>query len=213
MIALEETKTENTKMGPLLIAGHAKIGKSTLAAQIPGAVFISLEGRSSLQHISAKAFFCGTFSDVKDAIKQAIKMDARIIIDTVDALYIMIRAEVLKELEVEHESEVPFGKAYALIEGKWQNLVNVLCKYNAIFLAHIDRIDEKTEKISGIPQKAQNYLLARTDANMKLEKVKKPSDKGGFIEERVLKTNAILGAGSRIVLPATVTIEQFINLY
>ena len=126
----------NITKGPIRTAlrigiyGTEGVGKTTFAAQFPGAVFIDTEG--STKHMDVARFDPPeTLQDVKDQISYVIDHPAEVgslIIDTVDSLEKLLFKAVCEKNNIENMEGIPYGKAYTIAKKEMQDLLEMLDK-------------------------------------------------------------------------------------
>lgn len=122
----------NKKQRPrrTLIYGVEGIGKSTIAAQWPGVVFLPTE--DGLRNIDCQSFPAPkTFVEMMDLLQSIAKLSSipfqTIAIDTVDGLNALIDADIRQG---HNEKELSFGKDALLVADKWRELLNALEWFN-----------------------------------------------------------------------------------
>ena len=124
----------NISRGPVksavkvLIYGPEGVGKTTFAAQMPGAVFIDTEG--STRHMDVARF--DTPEDLNDVIMQLDYVlghpneISTIVIDTVDWLEKLIFNAVCVEKKIQNIEDMGYGKGYVYAKQKMQELLVML---------------------------------------------------------------------------------------
>jgi hypothetical protein len=100
----------------VLAYAQTKIGKSTFCSNSESAVFLATEpGLNSLEVFQVPI---QTWDDLLEACaeivagKHAFKT---VIIDTVDNAYKFCTDYILKKFKIEHESDLGYGKGYAIV--------------------------------------------------------------------------------------------------
>jgi hypothetical protein len=116
-----------------LIYGVEGIGKSTIAAQWPGVVFLPTE--DGLRNIECQSFPAPkTFAELMDTLRAIAKLPSipfgAIAIDTVDGLEALIHAAVAKDHDKTSVEEIGYGKGYAFAADKWREALNALEWFN-----------------------------------------------------------------------------------
>ena len=124
----------NITKGPIRTAlrigiyGTEGVGKTTFAAQFPGAVFIDTEG--STKHMDVARFDPPeSLDDVQKCIAYVIGHPdefGTLVIDTVDWLERLIFKAVCQENNLKHIEEMGYGKGYVLAKQKMQGLLEML---------------------------------------------------------------------------------------
>lgn len=207
--------------------GQTKIGKTSTCAQADGALFLATEpGLNALDVYQAPIL---SWDDLLAACKEIADGGhpfKTIIIDTIDNAYKFCTDYVLKKAGKEHESDLGYGKGYALINNEFQRVLNKLAflPYGLFLISHAKEIevDTRTEKYTRIvptlPDKARKIVLGMVDMVLYcgLEEVKKQEGEKEF--RRVIRTKPSLyyEAGDRTGrLPATLDLDfsKFIEAY
>ena len=112
----------------MLVYGPEGVGKTTFAAQMPGAVFIDTEG--STKHMDVARFDApDDLMDVIDQLNYVLGHPQEIgtvVIDTVDWLEILIFNMVCVEKKIQNIEDIGYGKGYVYAKQKMQQLLEVL---------------------------------------------------------------------------------------
>ena len=122
-----------------VIYGSEGIGKSTLASKMPGAVFLDLEGGTS--RLNVRRVKCGDdLQSILDTLSELINQkDAykvqTIVIDTADALELLITKGVCKKYGKDGIESFGYSKGYTYVA---EDLKRVLDKLDAAILAGIN---------------------------------------------------------------------------
>lgn len=143
---MEILDTDTTILPPrIIIYGEAGLGKSTLAASAPKPIFINIENR--LDKIKTKAFpLATTYDMVFEQLKyvyNTLEGFETLVIDTLDALEVLINNSVCQEHKVKSLSDIDFGKGWDLSTQKCNTIMNALNNIrdkknmNIIMLAHV----------------------------------------------------------------------------
>ena len=112
----------------MLIYGPEGVGKTTFAAQCPGAVFIDTEG--STRHMDVARF--DPPEDITDVIEQLNyvlghpKEIGTVVIDTVDWLEKIIFNSVCVEKKIQNIEDIGYGKGYVYAKQKMQQLLEMM---------------------------------------------------------------------------------------
>lgn len=132
----------------IFIYGREKIGKTSLAAQFPDALFLMCE--PGAKALSIYKIDINSWVDFVEALKllQGSKQFKTIIIDTVDLALKYCEDYMCKKLAITHPSEESFGKAYSLIRDEFHRRISAIEKLNrgVIFLSHAKEQDVKRLK-------------------------------------------------------------------
>ena len=156
----------------VLVYGQTKIGKSTFCANADRAVFLATEpGLNALDvyQVPVQSWVelrnaCAEITDGKHPFKT-------VIIDTIDNAYKFCTDFMLKEHDIEHESDMGYGKGYALINNEFQRVLTKLAflPYGLFLVSHARdvEIDSRTGKynrvVPTLPDKARKIVLGMVD--------------------------------------------------
>lgn len=132
----------------ILLYGPPKIGKSSLANQFPGALFLPTEpGLDWFEHsqIPAKGGFLETWEQVGQAYAALRTEKARrnfktIIVDTVDNLWILCERFVCAKAGVAVTADLAYGKGNALVSAEFRRFLMGMTKlgYGLILTSHAE---------------------------------------------------------------------------
>ena len=110
------------------IYGPEGVGKTTLAAMFPGAVFIDTEG--STKHMDVARFDPPTeLSDVLEQLTWVLGNPDKVgtlVIDTVDWLEKLIFNNVCSEKKIQNIEDIGYGKGYIYAKQKMQQILEIL---------------------------------------------------------------------------------------
>lgn len=111
--------TEGKVNSPIkaVIYGSEGIGKSTLASKMPGAVFFDLEGGTNRLNVKRVNQRFNDHNEVIEALAEVIQMkDVKtIVIDTIDALELLIIKAVCKKYGKDGIESFGYGKGYTYV--------------------------------------------------------------------------------------------------
>jgi len=119
-----------------------------------------------------------------------------IVIDTVDNAYRMCSDYVCKKFKVEHESDLGFGKGYALINNEFQRVLTKLAflPYGLIMISHSQereietRTGKHTRIVPTIPDKARKMVTGLVDLILFCDLDMKTGEDGKPVWSRVMRT-------------------------
>jgi hypothetical protein len=209
MLPKEKTKPQVSLSNlTALLYGPSKIGKSTWCSQAENAVFLATEpGLNSLE------VFQVPIRDWDELLKACAdlaegKHEFRtIVVDTLDNLHRMCVDYVCQKNKIEHESDLPYGKAYALISNEFQRVLNKLAflPYGLILVSHsVEReFETRTGKIMRVvptlPEKARKMVVGLVDLILYCDLEMNKDDNGKQVYQRVIRTKPSLNydAGDR----------------
>jgi hypothetical protein len=155
-----------------LLYGATKLGKSTFCAQAAGVLFLATE--PGLNHLDVFQVPIRSWEDLLVAGRELA--DGKhpfktVVIDTIDNAYRFCVEHHLKKLGVEHESDVPFGKAYALIQGEFHRVLTRFAQlpYGLFLISHAQEKEVETRTgtltriVPSLPDKARQTVLGLVD--------------------------------------------------
>ena len=181
----------------VLAYGRSKIGKSTWCARSEGALFLATEpGLNALdvyqvpiQTWDQLLAACGEIAEGKHPFKT-------IIVDTVDNAYRMCADHVCAKFKIEHESDLGYGKGWALINNEFHRVLTKLAflPYGLFLVSHsVEReIETRTGKYTRIvptlPDKARKIVLGMVDLILYCDLEAVTDDEGKTTYRRVMRT-------------------------
>jgi hypothetical protein len=199
--------------------GQTKIGKTSTCARADGALFLATEpGLNALDVYQAPILSWDDLLSACAEIAEGKHPFRTIIIDTIDNAYKFCTDYVLKKAGKEHESDLGYGKGYALINNEFQRVLHKLAflPYGLFLISHAREIemDTRTEKymrvVPTLPDKARKIVLGMVDMVLYcgLEEIKGQEGEKEF--RRVIRTkpSPYFEAGDRTGrLPATLDLD------
>ena len=169
-----EKSERNTNLSDqiILVYGRAGIGKSTLCAQFPNALFLATE--PGLNHLEVFKTNITSWKSFMVACAEIAKGEHKfktIVIDTIDRLIPLCQNYIEEENEVDYIGNLPMGKGWFLVT---QELSRTLVKlaslpYGLVLVSHSkqEEIETKTAKFNrftiDIGGKNQNAILNLMD--------------------------------------------------
>lgn len=122
-----------------LIYGQPKAGKTTFCSNFEGALFIATEPGHKFQEIYK--LDPQSWMDIRQIVKNLLttKHDFKtVVIDTADNAYKMCADYIKKQNNIKHESDLGFGKGYALIKDEFMSVINALAQkgFGIVFISH-----------------------------------------------------------------------------
>ncbi len=185
----------------VLIWGGQKIGKSTFCSHADSAVFLATEaGLNSLEVFQAPIsswddllLACAEISEGKHSFKT-------IVLDTVDNAYRFCAQYICAKHNIEHESDLGYGKGWALINSEFYRVLNKLAMlpYGLFMISHAQekeietRTGKYTRMVPTLPDKARKIVLGMVDMILycDLDVTKNPD--GTSTQQRVIRTKPSL---------------------
>jgi len=197
---LPDSKTEkklNFNDLTTLLYGDSKIGKSTWCSNIDRGLFLSTEpGLNALEVYSISIL---SWEDLLAACSEISKGGhdfETVIIDTIDIAYTLCTQYFCKKYNVDHESDVGYGKLYGLINNEFHRVLNKLAFLDTglILVSHSTEIDietrigKKTKVIPTLPNKARKIVTSLVDLILYCDLEKVTNEDGEINYERVIRT-------------------------
>ena len=211
----------------VLAYGQTKIGKSTFCSNSESAVFLATEpGLNSLDVFQVPI---QTWDDLLEACaeivagKHAFKT---VIIDTVDNAYKFCTDYILKKFKIEHESDLGYGKGYAIVNNEFQRVLTKMAflPYGLFLVSHAKEIEVETRTgkytriVPTLPDKARKIVLGMVDMVLYCDLEVTVGENGEQKMRRVIRTKPSLyyEAGDRTGrLPETIDLDfrKFLEAY
>ncbi|OYD06080.1 ATP-binding protein [Paludifilum halophilum] len=182
----------------ILLYGHPKIGKSTFCSQMDSPIFLATEpGLEALSVYEVKVPDWPTFLRACAELKtEAEKPEEErrfksVIVDTVDNLWKSCAEYVRDKLEIQHESDLGYGKGYAMVRDEFFRAIRKLSllPYGLVMTSHVNMTEVKTrtatitKAIPTLPKSGRDVVLGMVDIILYAESVE--TDDG---EVRILRT-------------------------
>jgi len=203
----------------VLMYGRSKIGKSETCSHADGALFLATE--PGLNALNVFQVPVETWEDLLNACGEIAQEDhpfKTVIIDTVDNAYKMCGDYICKKHKIEHESDLGYGKGWALINNEFQRVLNKLAflPYGLFLVSHSQEkeVETRTGKhiriVPTLPDKARKIVLGMVDLILYCDiEVSQDAD-GKPTYRRVMRTkpNPNYEAGDRTGrLPETIDLD------
>jgi len=211
----------------VLTYGPSKIGKSTWCSQAEGALFLATE--AGLNNLEVFQVAIGTWEDLLQACKEISEGKhpyKTIVLDTVDNAYRMCAEHVCQKFKIEHESDLGYGKGYALINSEFYRVLNKLSllPYGLFLISHSQEkeLETRTGKLTRIvptlPEKARKIVLGMVDIILFCDLEVTTGADGKQVARRVIRTkpNVHYEAGDRTGrLPEVIDLDfkKFVEAY
>lgn len=185
----------------MLLYAAPKLGKSSFASKLPGAIFIATE--RGLDHIQCFRVppdrpCVGSWEEFRAACKLIADGGhpfKTVVIDTIDNAYALCQTHVLGKNKVEHESDLAYGKGYALVNNEFMRVINRLASlpYGLCLISHSKLVDEETRAgkrtriVPTLAGKTRDYVLGLVDVVLYAEVISERTEKG-LAHRRVMRT-------------------------
>lgn len=149
-----------------MIYGPPKVGKTTFCANFENALFIATEKGHNFQEVYKVDPM--KWEDIRKVAKNLIQTDHKfktVIIDVVDNAYKMCADYINRKNQIDHESDLGYGKGYALIKDEFMRVIGALSQkgLGVVFLSH-DTVRELEE--SGIKRSYTTTTLSSSAAKV-----------------------------------------------
>lgn len=203
----------------VLVYGQTKIGKSTLCSQADGALFLATE--PGLNALDVYQVPIQSWEDLRKACAEIVEGNhpfKTVILDTIDNAYKFCTEYILAKFKVEHESDLGYGKGYALVNNEFQRVLTKLAflPYGLFLISHAKEmeVDSRTGKytrvVPTLPDKARKIVLGMADMVLFCDLEVVTGDNGEQSMRRVIRTKPSLyyEAGDRTGrLPETLELD------
>lgn len=203
----------------VLCYAASKFGKTSFCAQADNALFLATE--PGLNALEAYQVPITCWEDLLAACSEIAEGNhpfKTIIIDTVDNAYRMCAEHMCRKAKVEHESDLGYGKGYALINNEFQRVLTKLAflPYGLYLISHAQEkeIETRTGKfaktVPTLPDKARKIVLGLVDLILYGDIEVSQGADGKLAHRRVLRTKPSqhYEAGDRTGrLPATIDFD------
>ena len=185
----------------VMVYGQTKIGKTTLCANAEGALFLATEpGLNALDVYQAPIL---SWEDLLNACAEIVEGKhpfKTVIIDTVDNAYKFCVEFILRKFKVEHESDLGYGKGYALVNNEFQRVLTKLAflPYGLFLISHAKEMemDSRTGKytrvVPTLPDKARKIVLGMADMVLFCDLEVSTGENGEQRVRRVIRTKPSL---------------------
>jgi hypothetical protein len=203
----------------VLVYGQTKIGKSTFCSQADSALFLATE--PGLNALDVFQVPIQSWEDLLAACAEVTEGKhpfRTIIIDTIDNAYKFCTDYIVKKHKIEHESDLGYGKGYALVNNEFQRVLTKLAflPYGLFLVSHAKEIEVETRTgkytriVPTLPDKARKIVLGMVDQVLFCDLETATAEDGAESVKRVIRTKPSLyyEAGDRTGrLPETIDLE------
>jgi len=181
--------------------GQTKIGKSSTCAQTEGALFLATEpGLNALDVFQVPIL---SWEDLLTACAEIVEGKhpfKTVILDTIDNAYKFCAEFILRKFKVEHESDLGYGKGYALVNNEFQRVLTKLAflPYGLFLISHAKEMemDSRTGKytrvVPTLPDKARKIVLGMADMVLFCDLEVSTGENGEQRVRRVIRTKPSL---------------------
>ena len=199
----------------ILIYGPPKIGKSTLASQFDNPLFLATE--AGLNNLEVYQVPVPKWEEFLGYCKEIAigKHDFKtIVIDTIDNLFKACSEYVRKKNNIQHESDLDWGKGWSLVKDEFSRALTKLSllPYGLVMISHADFIEIKTrtakitKAVPTLQKSAREIILGMSDIILYCEST--VTDREGEIRIMRTKPSENWEAGDRTgKLPETLSLD------
>jgi hypothetical protein len=181
----------------ILIYGRQKCGKSEFCAEAEDTVFLATEaGLKSLEVFQVPISSWDELLEVAKEVAEGKHPYKTFAIDTVDNAYRMCSEYICTKFKILHESDLAYGKGYALVNNEFHRVLTKLSllPYGLLLVSHAQdvEIEGRTGKfhkaVPTLPETPRKIVLGMADvvAYCDVEPIK--HDDGRTTYKRVLRT-------------------------
>lgn len=181
----------------VLVYGPSKIGKSTWCSHAEGTLFLATE--AGLNNLEVFQVPIGTWDDLLLACKEIAEGKhgfKTIVVDTIDNAYRMCAEHICQKAKVEHESDLGYGKGYALINNEFYRVLNKLSllPHGLFLVSHSQereletRTGKLTRVVPTLPDKARKIVLGMVDVILYCDLEVTADAEGKRVSRRVVRT-------------------------
>jgi hypothetical protein len=198
MLPTERTKPKTDLSDfNFIIYGPPKIGKTTLAADFPGAVFLATEdGQNALDCYRVPMDSWPGFLDACGELLAGDHPFKTVVVDTVDNLWGLCQRYICEKRSIEHESELAYGLGSELIRVEFFRALTKLSMlpYGLVLISHAvtREITTRTGKydrvLPSFKEREQGRLLGMADFILFCDFVVVPDEEGKPHARRAIRT-------------------------
>lgn len=181
----------------VLLYGPSKAGKTSFCAEAEDTLFLATE--PGLNALEAYQINITSWEEMTNACAEIAAGGHKfktVVIDTIDNAYKMCSDYINGKSKVDHESDLAYGKGYALINNEFQRVLNKLAflPYGLILISHsqVKELETRTGKVSRIvptlPDKARKLVVGLVDIILFCDLEQQKSGDGTQTTARVLRS-------------------------
>ncbi len=181
----------------ILLYGPAKAGKSSFCAGADKALFLATE--AGLNHLDVFQIPIASWDDFLEACKDIAEGKhsfKTIIVDTIDNAYRMCSEYVCKLHGIKHESDLSYGKGFALVNSEFHRVINKLSllPYGLFLVSHAQEreVESRTGKYTrfmpSLSDKARKIILGMSDLILFFDIEDDTDEDGNTVQRRVIRT-------------------------
>ncbi|HWR49697.1 MAG TPA: ATP-binding protein [Bryobacteraceae bacterium] len=203
----------------VLLYGQTKAGKSEFCSHADAALFLATE--PGLNSLNVYQVPVQSWEDLLNAcaeIGEGKHPFKTVIIDTIDNAYKFCVDYMLRKFKIDHESDLGYGKGYAIVNNEFQRVLTKLAflPYGLFLISHAKEIEMETRTgkytriVPTLPEKARKIVLGMADMVLYCDLELTDGENGAQGIRRVIRTKPSLyfEAGDRTGrLPETIELN------
>ena len=179
------------------VANDFVVHNSTLCSHAPGALFLATEaGLNSLEVFQIPISTWEEFLKACGEVAAGGHDFKTIVVDTLDNAYRMCSEHVCAKHKIEHESDLGYGKGFALVNSEFHRVLNKLSllPYGLFLVSHSQekeietRAGKRTRIVPSLPEKARQMVLGMADIILYCDVETVVGPDGKPRERRVMRT-------------------------
>lgn len=183
----------------ICLYGEPKIGKSTFASQFDNPLFLATEaGLNALESFQIPIASWDDFLEACALIAKGNHEFKTIVIDTVDNLTKFCSEYVCKKNNIQHESDLGYGKGWTLVKNEFLRVLTKLSLLSSglILISHAKTEEIKTRTASinktspTLSNSFREIILGMADIILYAHTIQQTSKEGKVEEVRILRTKA-----------------------
>lgn len=211
----------------VLMYGATKIGKSSMCSKAEETIFLATEpGLNSLEVYQVTIKSWDDLLNAAAELAEGNHVFKTVVIDTIDNAFKLCEEYICRKLNIAHQADAPYGKAWAMVAGEFQRVITkfAFLPYGLYFISHSQEIEietrtgKYTKTVPTLPEKARKIVLGLVDMILycDIETTTGPDNK--VTARRVMRTKPSLyyEAGDRTGrLPDVIDLDyaRFIEAY
>jgi hypothetical protein len=155
-----------------LLHSAPKVGKTTFAAQFPNVLFLATEqGHNSLACYKVDIDSWETLLAVGTELAAGGHGFTCAALDTIDNALALCRLHICKKYGIEHETDLSYGKGYALILNEFSRVITKLSQLGLglVMISHSEALEITTrtgtthKMVPSVKDKARKLILGMSD--------------------------------------------------
>lgn len=192
----------------VMVIGSSKFGKTTFCSHTPNGLFLAFE--PGHDHLDVYQVPIQSWEEMYDVYEELAKGEHQfdtIICDTVDNMYQRCSEYICKKFGINHESDLGYGKGYALVNNEFQRMLTRLAflPQGLYLISHCETKEIETRQgkvnrvVATLPAKARRFVLGLVDIILYCDLEVTKDEEGKSVYKRVLRTkpNLHYDAGDR----------------